>query len=77
LALFEEIEEKIQYLESLILASLDDDYAEEIAICTSVPGISSTAAMTILAEVGGCPRLRLSGSPCLLGRTGTFGVSAR
>jgi len=52
LALFEEIEEKIQYLESLILASLGDDRTEDIAICISVPGISSTAAMTILAEVG-------------------------
>ncbi|MDD3933239.1 MAG: IS110 family transposase [Methanoculleus sp.] len=52
LALFEEIEEKIHYLESLILTSLDDDHAEDITICISVPGISSTAAMTILAEVG-------------------------
>ena len=51
LALFDEIEEKIRYLESLLLASLDDDHAEDIAICISVPGISSTAAMTILAEV--------------------------
>lgn len=52
LALFDEIEEKIRYLESLLLASLDDDHTEDIAICISVPGISSTAAMTILAEVG-------------------------
>ena len=52
LALFEEIEGKIQYLESLIFASLGDDCTEDIAICISVPGISSTAAMTILAEGG-------------------------
>jgi len=43
---------KIRYLESLLLASLDDDHVEDIAICVSIPGISSTAATTILAEVG-------------------------
>ncbi|MDI6877675.1 MAG: transposase [Methanomicrobiales archaeon] len=31
---------------------LDDDHAEHIAICISIPGISSIAAKTILAEVG-------------------------
>ncbi len=52
LQLLEEIEEKIVHLESLILASLEDSRTEAISICTSVPGVSITAATTILAEVG-------------------------
>ena len=50
--LLEEIEEKIAHLDKLILASLEDPQLEAVAICTSVPGISITAATTILAELG-------------------------
>jgi transposase len=52
LQLLEEIEEKIIHLESLILSSIEDSQAEALTICASVPGISLTAATTILAEVG-------------------------
>lgn len=52
LHLLEEIEEKIAHLDELILASLEDPQLEAVAICTSVPGISITAATTILAELG-------------------------
>lgn len=52
LHLLEAIEEKIAQLDALILASLEDSQMEALPICTSVPGISITAATTILAELG-------------------------
>ncbi|MDI6867250.1 IS110 family transposase [Methanoculleus sp.] len=44
--------DEIAHLDELILASLEDPQLEAVAICTSVPGISITAATTILAELG-------------------------
>ncbi len=52
LHLLEEIEREIAHLDDLILASLDETQMEALPICTSVPGISTVAATTLLAELG-------------------------
>lgn len=52
LQLLNEIEEKIDTINGLIVAALTDEMHDSIGICLSVPGIGMTAATTILAEVG-------------------------
>lgn len=52
LALLTELDSKLDQIDDLILAAVTDDQYEALAICLSVPGIQTTAAVTFLAEVG-------------------------
>lgn len=52
LSLLDEIDTKISEIDALIVRTLVDEQREDMVICASVPGIGSTAAVTILAEIG-------------------------
>jgi len=52
LALLDEVDAKISEIDALIIATLGDEQQDDMAICTSIPGIGNTVAVTILAEIG-------------------------
>jgi transposase len=52
LALLDAVDSKISEIDALIIATLGDEQLDDMAICTSIPGIGNTVAVTVLAEIG-------------------------